>query len=706
MHLRNIQFSYAVLVVALAFLVVAPSACRHNDGFITPPNAIGSPPIAGRLALEPVADCGELRQYFEASWLAALLTQRHYVNCPNCFAVDVPVVGGGAPNASSELASKPSDVSRTNTQEVGVDEADLIKADSAGRLYLLRDHRLHIYNAFPPEELAEIAKLDLEGYAHALYLDESRQRLVAVVQPNTPQGAGLAAWVPGDYRPQTAIVLIDIAEPAQPSVVTRLVIDGHALTSRRVDGRVHLITQSSVELPQALVAEAEFWALVNEYANARLAATSSADIPAAGPAEVLEQQIRTRLHAAWASVNVTTVLPTLTQTQTGMQTRNPLFDCGAVYRPQIAVTPPQLLAVTTFDMDRVAIHAGAVASSGGTVYATRERLYVDQPSFGWWWADNEPPTTAIHAFDIAGVQPTYLATGRIDGHTGSSFNYSEHNGYLRVASNESRFDPARQQATSSNNLFVLKQNGATLDIVGEVRGFGVDERIFSSRFIGDRGYVVTFRQVDPLFAFDLSEPTAPRLAGELAIPGFSSYMHPIDDDHLLTIGRDADVNGRVQGLALQLFDVSDLAHPTLMHKLAYNTGAYSWSEAEYDHHAFTYYAPLRLLALPLNSADRLTGAGFSGFVAFAIHLATGISVRAKIDHGDLAPSSACADPTVVGECPSGIGIPLRAVVMSSAERNLLYTVSTSGMKANDLADPAIPVGSARFPASATPPIAY
>src|SRR5690606_5739191 len=126
-------------------------------------------------------------------------------------------------------------------------------------------------------------------------------------------------------------------------------------------------------------------------------------------------------------------------------------------------------------------------------------------------------------------------------------------------------DPARPspppRTTSVSRVVTLGVDGDRLEVLGSTEDFGETERIFATRFIGDRGYVVTFRQTDPLFVIDLSDPADPHVTGELHIPGFSNYLFPLDDDHLFAIGRDATEDGRVQGLALQIFDVSDPAAP-------------------------------------------------------------------------------------------------------------------------------------------------
>jgi len=140
----------------------------------------------------------------------------------------------------------------------------------------------------------------------------------------------------------------------------------------------------------------------------------------------------------------------------------------------------------------------------------------------------------------------------------------------------------------------------TMNLVGSVSGIGSGERIYAARFIGDKAYIVTFRQIDPFYTLDLADPFNPTVVGELKISGFSNYLHPVSDDLILGLGQDADPETGMQlGLQISLFDVSDFAHPQLVRKNQNDLGQYSGSEAQYDHKAFRYLPESRLLILPL-----------------------------------------------------------------------------------------------------------
>jgi uncharacterized secreted protein with C-terminal beta-propeller domain len=174
---------------------------------------------------------------------------------------------------------------------------------------------------------------------------------------------------------------------------------------------------------------------------------------------------------------------------------------------------------------------------------------------------------------------------------------------------------------------------------------------------------VTFRQTDPLFALDLSDPAHPRVSGELKIPGFSSYLHPVDDTLLIGIGQAATDQGGTLGTQVSLFDVSDPAAPRRIAQRALDT---DWSEAESDHHAVLYWPATRLLVLPVQNWSELGNSAFLGAVGLNVARDTGITPIARVRH------------------PDGGGESWSPVRRSLVVGNALYTVSETGIMASDL----------------------
>ena len=183
----------------------------------------------------------------------------------------------------------------------------------------------------------------------------------------------------------------------------------------------------------------------------------------------------------------------------------------------------------------------------------------------------------------------------------NQFSLSEHAGYLRIVTTVG--DPWGEE--SESQVRVLSTDGDVLVEVGSVGDIGRGENVQSVRFVGDVGYVVTFRQIDPFYTIDLSDPTDPRILGELKIPGFSSYLHPISDTLVLGVGSDADDEGRVTGAKVSLFDVSDLTAPR---EVAVWTAPDGWNDVGWDHRAFLWWAPEELAVIPVTVWNEWSGA--------------------------------------------------------------------------------------------------
>ena len=284
--------------------------------------------------------------------------------------------------------------------------------------------------------------------------------------------------------------------------------------------------------------------------------------------------------------------------------------------------------------------------------------------------------TYIHKFDITDTTRTrYLASGEVDGFLLNQFAMSEHESNLRIAStNVPTWWWWGNPQTSESRVDVLGQSGNELQIIGTVGGLGEGEQIFAVRFQGDVGYVVTFRQTDPLYTVDLSDPTNPSVVGELKILGYSSYLHPMGDGLLMGIGQDADENGRVTGSQVSIFDVSDLANPQRIQQLTFASG---YSEAEYDHRAFLHWAPSGLTVLPVQwweyTDDYELEDAFIGAVALDA------SAEAIVEVGTVAHIEADANDEEWYQHGWAAQI-RRSLVVGDT----LFTLSERGLKGSDL----------------------
>jgi hypothetical protein len=418
-------------------------------------------------------------------------------------------------------------------------------------------------------------------------------------------------------------------------------------------------------------------------------------------ADVLAREVRGRVDELLADAPAAEFLPRRWRAGADGTYRSvPDEACAGVAVPEVSMRFA-LTSVTSVGTDGDDDATLSLTNNAWQVYASRNHVYLIQTSDGWWWRELQRQQTAIYQVAVGEGAPEYRALGVVDGRIGSAFQLGEHEGVLRVATSRDELDPATGTRRQDNHLFVLEDDGAgTLRTIGQVRGYAPGETIFSSRFLDTRGFVVTFRQIDPLFAFDLSDPRDPRLVGELEIPGVGTYLHPVDDNHLLTIGLNGDDQGLDWQVRLQIFDVRDLARPRLVHALVPDFGpaGEAWSPATYDHLAFNYFPAAGMLTIPVQYRGESEADHFSGFVSFAVSVQDGITELGRTDHGDLARAQYCGEgqaPGVRMACQHGhyleAAMPSRAVGGVIDGEHFLFTVSDVGIKAASGADVATPI---------------
>jgi hypothetical protein len=280
-------------------------------------------------------------------------------------------------------------------------------------------------------------------------------------------------------------------------------------------------------------------------------------------------------------------------------------------------------------------------------------------------AEQAPPEkTEVHRFDITGTgAPRYIASGVVPGRLLNQYSLSDYEGNLRVATT-SYGDQGASTAKSTSAVYVLRAD--TLAKVGEVGGLGNGERIYSVRFIGPMGYVVTFKQVDPLYTLDLRDPARPKVTGELRLTGYSAYLHPAGDGRLIGIGQEASTEGRTLGTQVSLFDVSDPAKPVRLSRFQQKD---SGSEAEWDPHAFLYWPASGLAVLPLSS----WGAESEEYQSAAMVL--------KVGDGAITKAGVITHPSAQRRRGQGPADPAirRCLIIGDT----LWTVSDTGLKASD-----------------------
>ena len=506
----------------------------------------------------------------------------------------------GADSAKGAGAASTPNYSGTNTHEAGVDEPDLVKTDGR-RIVTVSGGILRVVDA-AGRDLAGFVDLadsstpkDLFRYTPADLLLSGDRALVLLRQEYLANRGGPVAEdvaVPGDAPgaapggvvgadPQVAplygprLILVDLS--GQPRVLSSVQVDGGLIDARQVGSTARVVIRSYPRMTFPYIQKATD--------GQRVKANQS----------IIDQAPIER----W--------LPRIEVT-TGGTTQRPQIGCDAISRPAV-YTGTNLLTVLSFDLGESALGDGrptTLVADGDTVYSNGPSLYVssDQrwralPEAGANVAKPAEARTEIYKFDTSTAQrPTFVAGGSVPGYVINQYAMSEWDGMLRVATTTDATWNAqgKQQVASQSGVYVLSQSGKSLRQVGKVEGLGKGERIYAVRFAGPVGYVVTFRQTDPLYTLDLGDPAKPQVRGALKIPGYSAYLHPAGGARLIGIGQDATDQGRVTGTQVSLFDVGDLAAPS---RLAQYKLSGANSEAEFDPHAFLYWPEDGLLVVPL-----------------------------------------------------------------------------------------------------------
>jgi len=578
--------------------------------------------------------------------------------------------------------------SGTNNQVSGVDEGDMVKTDGE-HLYVLAGDGVDIVTAWPADQLAVTSHVTTPGWERALYLSGSR--LTVISQENTwgPVGAGalgaarFLSWWGQAWQPTVTVTVIDVSDAAAPAILETTRLDGWLVDSRAIEGRVLVVTQDTFNIPAPEIitipppdpqppAQKPI-VPIDPVTGEPLPPTGEPLLSIAFPGPWTddgtryvyedEDAYRARLEKAWE----TTAAPRFSVTVTGGdETNGSMVAPGNTFLP-LKAKDNSMLSITSFETSDAIAGPDAVTSVAGisgTVYASTSSLYVSAANWGAWWdVTDASSSTNIYKFDLQQVDAPLVAMGAVPGVALDQFSFDEsEDGLFRVAT-----------TNGSSGVFVLAASAGNLQTIGSVTGLAKGERIFSVRFLGDRGYVSTFREVDPLFVIDLANPRAPKVLGELKVPGFSSYLHPLDATHLLGIGRDVDpATGRVLGLQLSIFDVSNPNKPQRTSTYTFaGDGWDSWSAALWDHHALSWFADQGILALPVQQGGWWDGS--NGLVVFKVDT---LSADAFTDLGQITHDGPVQRSLRIGQ--------------------YLYSVSNGEVKVHQLDDPTVEVGSTRL----------
>ena len=553
-------------------------------------------------------------------------------------------------------------VTETNAQIAGVDEADLVKTD--GRyMYIVSNrqlesesvHELIVIDLQDPTDPQLINKIHFDQPIREIFVKDNRVVVLStsIMSAFTPDWG--YTWETPHPTSFTATVL-DMTDPTNPSIAQEVEIDGNLEQSRSIGNHVYLVSRFAANY---------LGGTLQEHCDDLDGASFCFFESAAQFVERFEQDGLTG-----------EIVPEARSKQAdGTVVERPLLTIEEISKSTFEQTflGQQSVIVSTLDVTAdfgdlvdVEMTAGGYSTE---VYVSRESIYLLSPS-------TDGTEIVKYSISAEGDDVQYAATGKVAGSVLNRYSVDEYEGRLRMATTGHGW-------SSQVNVYVLEQQDDQLEVVGLVEDLAPNERIYATRFMGETGFVVTYRKVDPFFVMDLSDPTDPQVLGELKVPGYSQYLQILDENHVLGIGRNAqESSGLFQGLQVSIFDVSDPTAPTLSDRYDFEGGRNTWSPLAPDAwnlgdpHALTYVADEGVLALPIYSTFHWHGnyGGVDNTPIFSDHNQSAVRVLSiDVDEGI----------DVLGQVDFE-GRANRSVRVG----DYLYSMSAETLKVTELQDPA------------------
>jgi len=457
-----------------------------------------------------------------------------------------------------------SDYSTTNIQVEGVDEADVIKNDGK-YIYLVKGDTVRIVEAYPAKNLQQVSEVTFkqEGFTpQEMFVDGDR--LVVIGQTYQryypmPMVQSKVFMPPHPFQgPKTRVYILDIADRKNPKQIRTLAFDGDYNTSRRIGDKMYLVLN---------------------------------DRP-----------------TYWILDDVKTGDQIVPQYQDGEKAEEPMVKCADIhYFPGHAQPNYLIVASIPLKDSEGDVEKEVMLGSSENVYASTSNLYVATNEVNydhitdWDWR-RDRTNTLVFKFALDDGKIDFKSRGSVPGHILNQFSMDERGAWFRIATTIESWD---SEHPSGNNVYVMDEGMKT---VGKLEELAPGEKIYSTRFLGDRLYMVTYRQVDPLFVIGLEEPTNPKMLGKLKIPGFSNYLHPYDKTHIIGFGKDTEETKegwvKLKGFKMAIFDVSDVNNPIQQFTESIGDQGTN-SELLNNHKALLFDKDKNLLAFPISIIEKI-----------------------------------------------------------------------------------------------------
>ncbi len=668
------------------FLAAMLASCGVQSPDPDPGQPGDHPPIESReLALTsfqgPTA-CADLERYIEdravldmrarvdqaRTWALQSFDWQHSGGPQGTIDAGTSAAGGGS-GAGGSSGAGPLDFTTTNTQVTGIDEPDIIKNDGT-RLFVVSGRKLFTATTWPATALSTRGSVALEGTPFELLLEGTRVIVFSrALEPSFGQPLYCAQYGCPWFSNATLITHLDVSDLAAPRIVATQRVPGAYESARRVGDVIRLVTSSTMPFLDSL----DTWLSWDEQQSAATKAELSKKFTALADAN--ERLIRRQPLSTW--------LPSAV-----LDGATAPLSCSDISTTNASARLGLTNIVTLHLNDPQAFERQSLIAAIDELYQGPDALYLSQRH--WWWGTSGTDQTYVYQFDLS--QPdrvTFRGGARVEGRPLNQFAFDERAGVLRMAVT------VRAPTGTVNRVITLANQNGVLEELGRTVDLAPGESITSARFIGDLAYVVTFRQTDPLWVIDLHDPAHPTKRGELHIPGFSTYLHPLDATHLLTIGVDIPEAGPTweRQLQLQIFDVSDPTQPrrTFTQHVGH---AYGWSEAQGNHKAFNFFPSKGLLAIPFSDwyQDPVDGAYryVSDLRVFHVDAASGFVAKGALDMADVLRRDGCEG----GGCFGWWWEPqVRRSVMAD---DFVYAVSSGGVRVAHVDSLGTPIATALF----------
>ena len=728
MSAKNIAFSMIFLVIGIVIGVGAIMILDSNEPIIN--NSTITPIItndsSGQISIpsnpESIKQFNsftELNNFFGISSILGGSSSGSSTQATNTLVerdVDVvsesvsfssPSSGGGASGGSSGGGGA-SSYSTTNIQVGGVDEADLMKNDNE-YIYSVAGNEVVIIKSYPPESMKVISRIDV-AEVNNLFINEDKLILIApinkYVRYDGVRCLGFSSCG-GTYERSVKVYIYDVKDRENPKLENSYSIDGSYVNARMIDGTVYIISNNYVNsrdprIPIYEINGQEFDISIDDiYYFEKY--EESYSFTSVSSIDSNNGDFKNKFYLIGSSSEIYVSENNIYLTMNEYMDYND-YKTKVVKEGIIPILPPpeqarieEILNSNVSDykkIDSIGIIVEAYANT--TDYDLFEELLIESVMKVRKIIEKERQKTIIHKIEINKGEIKHKATGSVPGYVLNQFSMDESGDEFRIATTvRANWWWGNTRMNSSNGLYVLDDD---LELMGSVEDLASGETIYSTRFLGDRAYMVTFRQVDPLFVIDISNGNNPNVLGFLKITGVSEYLHPYDENHLIGIGREASETGRFGGLKISLFDVTDVTNPTEKAKLTIGDRG-TTSEVFQDHKAFLFDKERNLLAFPVSLAEinetRYSEEGreiptwawgttvWRGMMIFYID-DDKIRERAKIDHK-------WTDDSYYRY--NSLGRPIRRSLYMD---NSFYTVSERMVKANQLSALATEQGSIYF----------